>query len=117
MTLIKPKIYDHPAVAGRAQPELHPEPVAPLTVAERNDQIRHGIMQRAFGSAQAAAGTLHIDSARALTGAERDRILHLVLEHGTHRGDVFEDEAHTRAVLNGCEFTLQDGALLVKVSR
>jgi hypothetical protein len=115
MTLRKPAIYTHPT-PSTPQPDLNPEPEPVLTAADRNDEFRRALVQKAFGSAQPVTGAIGW-AGRHIGATERQMILQRVLEHGTHRGDVFEDEAHTRAVLNGCEFTLQDGALLVKVSR
>lgn len=116
MTLLKPKCYTHPTPRS-AQKDLNPEPARALSTAERNDALRRALVRKTFGSSAPVRGEVFIDSARPIGATERQRILELVLEHGTHRGDTFEDAEHTRAVLNGCEFVLAGGSLCVKVSR
>jgi hypothetical protein len=114
MTLRKPAILEHPT-PSIPQKDLHPEPVAPLTASERNDQRRRALVQKAFGSSQPVTGGITF-AGRNIGRTERQTILQRVLEHGTHRGDVFENDEHTAAEFNGGTFELVGTWMRVEVT-
>ena len=112
MTLNKPAIMEHPT-PSIPQKDLNPEPAPTLTAADRNDEVRRALVQRAFGSSKPAPGALVFKGPN-MPGAARTLILQRVLDHGRGRGDVFTDDDHASATMrHGGRFALLGDSLSV----